>query len=323
MALFLKSRQASAPQGTARKSIHSPLSSNDQTAEEQKQYLSLLKQIRSIELKLKTLVNNVFAGEYRSRFKGSGMEFDEVQEYVSGDDIKTIDWNVTARMNRPFVKRYHEERELVFMLAVDISASVHFGSTEKSKHDVAVEIAAMLALSAFKSRDKIGLLLFTDEMEFYMPPARGRNHVLRIIRELICRHPRSMKSQLNAPLQTLAKLLKKRSAIFLISDFLYPIDYHKALQQLAHRHKLMAIKIYDAHERVFPKMGLVELEDAESGMLRVVDTSALAVRRAYQEQFEQHGAALKHLFKHLRVPFYSLLLKDDYLSELMLYFKSL
>ncbi|BBM88747.1 hypothetical protein COTS27_00432 [Spirochaetota bacterium] len=289
--------------------------------EENERYLELLKKTQHVGLKITTLVENVFAGEYRSRFKGAGIEFDEVKEYVPGDDIKTIDWNVTARMNRPFVKRYHEERELVFILVIDMSASGRFGSLNHSKNDIALEIAAILALSALKNRDKVGIVLFTEEIEFYLPPIKGHHNILRIIREFIHFQPRSKKTNLDHTIKKLMNILKKRSVLFLLSDFLYPINYLQSLHQLAHKHKLHVLRLYDKIESAFPKIGLVELEDFETGEKRVIDSQAQAFQKTYTTRYHHHQAELSSLFKRLKIPYHSLLLKPDYLHDLMLYFR--
>jgi uncharacterized protein (DUF58 family) len=260
----------------------------------------LARQIRFIQIFTNRAVNDILAGEYQSVFKGSGMEFDEVREYQPGDDVRTIDWNVTARSGHPFVKRYVEERELTVVLMVDISASGLFGSVAKRKSEVAAELCALLAFSAIKNNDKVGLLLFSDRIERFIPPRKGASHVLRIIREVLGFQPVATCTDIGQALEYLGRVLHKRGVVFLLSDFLAP-EFRKPLGLLARRHDLIAISIIDRRELSMPALGLIELTDAESGATCVVDTSD----QGFQARFEEKGRArqqgLARLFGFLAV----------------------
>lgn len=260
----------------------------------------LAKQIRFIQIFTKRAVNDVLAGEYQSVFKGQGMEFDEVREYQPGDDVRTIDWNVTARHGHPFVKRYVEERELTVFLAVDISASGNFGSVVKRKSEAAAELCALLAFSAIKNNDKVGLLLFSNRIEKFIPPRKGGSHVLRIIREVLGHHAEEKGTDIAQALEYLGRVAHKRGVVFLLSDFLAP-DFRKPLGYLARRHDVIAISIADRHERSLPAIGLIELLDAESGKTRVVDTSAAEFRSRYEEKARGRQQQMERLFGSLAV----------------------
>ena len=240
----------------------------------------LLKKVRQLEIRTRGLVNQVFSGEYHSVFKGRGMEFSEVREYQPGDEIRTIDWNVTARLNHPFVKIFEEERELTVMLLVDMSGSQFFGSQTALKRDVAVELSAILAFSAMKNNDKVGAILFTDEIERFIPPRKGKTHALRIVRELLSFEPRSTKTSLDVGLQYLNRVQKKRSIVFLLSDFLDQ-GYEQALRIAGKRHDLVGIVLTDPREQRLPKVGLMTFRDAETGRQQWVDTSNPRVRNAH------------------------------------------
>ena len=254
-----------------------------------------LKKIRRIEIRTRRSVNDVFAGRYHSVFKGQGMEFQEVREYVPGDDIRAIDWNVTARTGSPFVKKFTEERELTVMLLVDISASNRFGSTAQLKRDLAAEVAAVLAFSAIANHDRVGLILFSDRVEKHVPPAKGATHVLRVVSEILNAKPTSPKTDLEPALRYLNQVVRRRSVAFLISDFIAPSCEH-LLRVTARRHDLVSLVIGDKRESALPAVGLVDFEDAETGQRIVVDTSHAPTRRALlARQTERRAALLKQL----------------------------
>ena len=241
----------------------------------------LLKKVRQLEIRTRGVVNQVFSGEYHSVFKGRGMTFSEVREYQMGDDIRTIDWNVTARFDHPFIKVFEEERELTVMLLVDLSGSQFFGSQGQLKRDVAVELSAILAFSAMKNNDKVGALLFSDQIEKYIPPRKGRSHALRIVRELISFEPKRPATSIKTALEYLNQVQKKRSIVFVISDFMDQ-GYEAALRIAGKRHDLIGIPLLDPRENELPKVGLITFRDAETGEQRWIDTSKAAVRNAYQ-----------------------------------------
>ncbi len=241
----------------------------------------LLKKVRQLEIRTRGLVNQVFSGEYHSVFKGRGMTFSEVREYQMGDDVRTIDWNVTARFDHPFIKVFEEERELTVMLLVDLSGSQFFGSQGQLKRDVAVELSAVLAFSAMKNNDKVGALLFSDQIEKYIPPRKGRSHALRIVRELISFEPKRPATSIKTALEYLNQVQKKRSIVFVISDFMDQ-GYEAALRIAGKRHDLIGITLLDPRENELPKVGLITFRDAETGEQRWIDSSKAAVRNAYQ-----------------------------------------
>jgi len=244
-----------------------------------------MNKIRRIEIRTRRLVNDSFAGEYHSVFRGRGMEFDEVRPYLPGDEVRTIDWNVTARMGQPYVKRYVEERELTVMLLVDASGSGDFGSEGKFKRELAAEIASVLSFSATTNKDKVGLMIFTDKVELYIPPRKGRHHVLRLIRELLAFEPESDGTDIKLALDTINQILKRRSIIFLVSDFLdEPERYKKELHMTNRRHDVIAVDLHDPLETNIANVGLLALEDAESGELIWVDTADPAWRQSFAEQ---------------------------------------
>ena len=242
----------------------------------------VLKQVRVIEIRTRRLVNDVFSGEYHSVFKGRGMEFAEVREYIPGDDVRTIDWNVTARLGHPYVKQFMEERELTVILVVDLSASGDFGTRGRLKAFMAAEVAAVLAFSAVQNNDKVGLILFTDQIEQTVPTKKGKRHVLRVIREILYFKPKGRGTNLALALEHLARVQKRRAVVFVISDF-QAADYESALKLVARRHDLIAIRITDPHERELPNVGLVTVEDPESGRRSLVDTSDRKVRARFAE----------------------------------------
>lgn len=281
----------------------------------------LSSKIRQIEIRTRKTVTDVLAGEYKSAFKGSGMEFDEVREYTPGDEVRTIDWNVTARQGRPFVKRYQEERELTVFFAVDLSASGRYGTGTASKNDLAAELCATLAFSAVKSNDKAGLLLFTDRIELFIPPAKGATHAMRLIREVLGFTPKGRGTDIAGALDYLAKVLRKRAVVFLISDFIQGGDYDQQLQRLSRRHDLVSLSISDAGESCLEDVGLIEVADAETGEQLLIDTGSAAVRAAYAESAAARLAALNNRFKRLGVDQLHLETGREYLHELSLFLR--
>ena len=262
----------------------------------------------------------MLAGEYRSVFKGQGMEFEEVRNYQIGDEIRSIDWNVTARMGEPYVKRFREERELTVMFTVDLSSSGDFGSKTKLKNEVAAEICALLAFSAIKNNDKIGLIVFTESVELYIPPAKGTSHVLRLIRELLEFKPKKAKTNIAEAIDFLGKVTRKKTVIFLISDFL-DSGYESALRVVGKRHDLTAISITDPVELEIPKVGLIELEDAETGEQIQVDTSSKQFRKQYKTLNTVRTKELQEIFRKIDIDQVEIDLGEDYLRELIRFFR--
>ena len=280
----------------------------------------ILKKVRQIEIRTRGVVNEVFAGEYHSVFKGRGMEFSEVREYQIGDDIRTIDWNVSARFGHPFVKVFEEERELIVMLLCDMSSSEQFGSSQYLKAEIASEISAVLAFSALKNNDKVGMLLFTDVVEKFIPPKKGHSHVLRILRELITFQPQRSGTSLAAALEHLDRVLKKRAIVFLISD-LWDSDYDKALRVVSKRHDLVVLHLYDPRERELPPAGLVKLHDAESGAIQWIDAGSPMVRRQLVKHFDQRMAAIDRNFKVMNVDRVPLRIDQSYVRPIGDFFR--
>lgn len=243
----------------------------------------ILKKVKRIEIQTRGLVNDVFSGEYHSVFKGRGMEFSEVREYQIGDDIRSIDWNVSARMGHPFVKVFEEERELTVILLVDVSSSADFGTVERMKGEIAIEICALLAFSAIKNNDKVGLIIFTDRIEKFVPPKKGKTHVLRVLRELLYHEPEGKGTDISLALEYLSRIITRRSVVFLVSDFISD-DYQKAMQIANKRHDLVAITITDPREMELPNIGLVELEDAETGEIIMLDTADSTTRHTFTRE---------------------------------------
>jgi len=280
----------------------------------------ILKKIRRIELRTRRLVNSMFAGQYHSVFKGRGMNFEEVREYAPGDEIRSIDWNVTARMNAPYIKKYTEERELTVMLLVDVSASGIFGSVELSKRELAAEVASILAFSAINNNDKVGLILFTDRIELFIPPKKGRLHTLRLIREMLYFEPEGRGTDLAGALDYLNLVVSRRSVVFMISDFLAP-DFTKALTVSSKRHELVAMPVIDKGESELPNVGIITLEDAETGEQIDVNPSSKAVRRALREINDDRLADLEYLLRSRRVDIVRLTTTEDYLISLRNFFE--
>ncbi len=280
----------------------------------------IIKQVRQIELRTKGLVNQVFSGEYHSVFKGRGMEFSEVREYQFGDDIRNIDWNVTARFGHPFIKIFEEERELTVMLMADLSGSLIFGTVDKTKQRVAAELSSILAFSALKNNDKVGLILFTDKIEKFVPPRKGRKHVLRIIREVLSFQPVGKSTDIKAALEYLNSTIKKRSILFLLSDFM-DSGYEKILRIVAKKHDLIGVVLEDPRENELPKMGLVKLTDAETGDERWIDTSNKKIRTMLKSQREELIKKRKSLFLSSRLDSIEIQTGQNYITPLVQFFK--
>ncbi|MDR2293024.1 MAG: DUF58 domain-containing protein [Prevotellaceae bacterium] len=287
----------------------------------------LLKTVRRIEIKTRGLSRQIFAGEYHSAFKGRGMTFSEVREYQYGDDIRTIDWNVTARFNTPFVKIYEEERELTVMLLVDVSGSRMFGSANKLKKDLATEIAAVLSFSAGLNNDKVGVIFFSDKVEKFIPPKKGRAHTLRIIRELIEFEPENNKTNVSEALRFLTNVIKKSCTAFILSDMIDANDenmqpnFEDALKIAGNKHDIAAIRIYDAREEKMPNVGIIRLKDAETGKSIIVDTSLKSVRRTYADRMEKLNDNLNHILSKCRIDNVSINTNEDYVKPLIQLFK--
>lgn len=277
----------------------------------------LLKKVRKIEIKTRGLSHNIFAGEYHSAFKGRGMSFSEVREYQYGDDVRDIDWNVTARFNKPFVKVFEEERELTVMLLVDLSESLDFGTVKQTKRDMLTEIAATIAFSAMQNNDKIGVIFFTDKVEKFIPPQKGSKHILYIIRELLNFEPESNRTDISAPLQFLTNALKRRCTAFLISDFIDNNDFRDALTIANRKHDIAAIQVYDRRLVELPRIGLMRVHDAESGQEVLIDTSSSKVQRALRIWWRNNSSKLEETFKKSRVDYVSIRTDHDYVKGLM------
>lgn len=280
----------------------------------------LLKKVRQIEIKTRGLSRNIFAGQYHSAFKGRGMAFSEVREYQYGDDIRDIDWNVTARYIRPYVKVFEEERELTVMLLIDVSGSKDFGSIHQMKKDIVTEIAATLAFSAIQNNDKIGVIFFSDKIEKFIPPQKGKRHILYIIRELIDFHPDDKKTDINQALKYLTNAIKKRCTAFLISDFIDKGNYQDALTIANRKHDVVAIQVYDRRETELPKVGLIKIKDAETGAERWIDSSSRRIREAYLEWWNKRQDEMNNSFKRSRVDSVSVRTEDDYVKALLALF---
>jgi uncharacterized protein (DUF58 family) len=283
--------------------------------------IELLKKVRRIEIKTRGLTRHIFAGEYHSAFKGRGISFSEVREYQYGDDIRSIDWNVTARFNHPYVKVYEEERELTVMLLIDVSGSGNFGSTVSFKRDIMTEVAAVLSFSAIYNNDKIGVIFFTDKVEKFIPPQKGKKHILRIIRELLDFKPQSNNTNLSEPLRFLTNAIKKRCTAFVISDFMAP-EFEEALRIASSKHDVVALKVSDPLEKVLPDVGLIKVMDSETGSEKWIDTSSGNVRKTYSEWWNRHMDATRNTFKKCGVDFTELSTKDDYVRPLIKLFES-
>lgn len=280
----------------------------------------LLKQVRQIEIRTKGLVNQVFSGEYHSVFKGRGMEFSEVREYQFGDDIRNIDWNVTARFGHPFIKIFEEERELTLILMVDLSGSLMFGSVAKTKQRIAAELSAILAFSALKNNDKVGLILFTDKIEKFVPPRKGRKHVLRIIREVLSFEPEGKSTNIRAALEYMNNAIKKKSIAFLISDFMDE-GYEKILRIVGRKHDLIGIVLDDRREKEIPNLGLIKLADAETGVERWIDTSSRRVREKMVFNRKEKEKIRNSIFIKSRLDKIEVTTGSNYIQPLVQFFR--
>lgn len=282
----------------------------------------ILKKVRKIEIKTKGLSQNIFAGQYHSAFKGRGMVFAEVREYQFGDDIRDIDWNVTARFRKPFVKVYEEERELTVMLLVDVSGSLDFGTVKSTISDLAVEMAATLAFSAIQNNDKIGVIFFSDRIEKYIPPKKGRKHILYIIREMLDFKPVSRKTDIGEAVAFFTRVMKRRCTAFLLSDFYDRKDFQKQLQIANNKHDLMAIQVYDRLSKSLPDVGLLKVCDAETGHEQYIDTSSKQLRAAHARYWTEREEKLKQTFSRSNVDWVSVATDEDFVKALMILFAS-
>tara|TARA_Y100000746_G_C15447617_1_gene425698 strand:- start:493 stop:1356 length:864 start_codon:yes stop_codon:yes gene_type:complete len=281
----------------------------------------LLKKVRKIEIKTKRLSDHIFGGEYQSTFKGRGMAFSEVRQYQFGDDVRAIDWNVTARYNDTFIKVFEEERELTMMLIIDISGSNFFGSSSIFKNEYVTELAATLAFSATKNNDKVGLILFSDNVELYIPPKKGKSHVLRIIRELLEFKSKSKKTDINVPLKFVSNILKNRSIAFIISDFISH-DYSNSLKIFSSRHDVTGIRIYDKSEEIIPNLGVIDINDNETEKKITVNTSSKNIRKKYTEYYNSKRNEFIDYFKRSGSGIIECNTHEDYQKKLLKYFKS-
>jgi uncharacterized protein (DUF58 family) len=280
----------------------------------------LLKKVRKIEIKTRRLSNHIFSGEYHSHFKGRGMTFSEVRKYQFGDDIRDIDWNVTAKLNEPHIKIFEEERELTMMLLVDVSKSESFGTRVQQKRDLITELCAVLAFAAIQNNDKVGVIFFTDQIELYIPPKKGKSHILRIIRELIEFKPKSNGTDISEALRFLSSVVKKRSIVFTLSDF-QDEDYDKNLKIASNKHDLTAVRIYDSAEEQLPNIGLVQLQNPETGTTNWVDTSSKSVRAQYEKDYNEFVQTFKFNCTHSGTDYLDLRVDRSYTKQLLEFFK--
>ena len=281
----------------------------------------ILANIRRIEIKTRKVVDDLTAGAYHSVFKGRGMEFNEVREYMEGDEIRTIDWNVTARMGHPYIKKFVEERELTVFLLVDVSASGDFGSTHRSKNEHIAELAALLSFSAIRNNDRVGLLLFSDKDELFVPPKKGKKHVMRLVRELLAHKPQNRKTNIKQALETLLKVVKRKSVVFLISDMIDDHDYQKALNITNKKHDLIGIRILDKHELELPKTGYINLEDAETGELLSFSGGSQSTTNKYNKSAEAYHGEKAKMCKNAGVDLIDIRNGEDYVKPLMQFFR--
>ena len=281
----------------------------------------LLKKVRKIEIKAKGLSHNIFAGEYHSAFKGRGMMFSEVREYQYGDDVRDIDWNVTARQNRPYVKVYEEERELTVMLVVDVSGSKDFGAVGTTKREMMTEIAATIAFSAIENNDKVGVLLFSDKIEKFIPPKKGKKHILLLISQLLNYEAENKGTDINLALEYMTSALKKRCTAFVISDFLDQNDYYKSMSIANHKHDVIAVQVYDKREAQLPNVGLMKVVDAETGAERWIDTCSKRVRQAHDRWWYERQQAMSDILQRSNVDLAQVATDEDFAKSLMALFK--
>ena len=282
--------------------------------------LELFKQVRKIEIKTRGLSSNIFAGQYHSAFKGRGMAFSEVREYQFGDDVRDIDWNVTARFRRPFVKVFEEERELTVMLLIDVSGSLDFGTAQRTKREMATEMAAILAFSAIQNNDKIGVIFFSDRIEKYIPPKKGRKHILYIIHEMLDFKPQSKRTNGAAAIEYLTRVMKRRCIAFVVSDFYAENSFQKELQIANSKHDVVAIQVYDQRAKTLPNVGLMKVKDAETGHEMFIDTASAKLRRAHTEYWLERMNTLKTTFAQSNVDWVSVATNEDYVKAMMLLF---
>jgi len=281
----------------------------------------IIKKVRKIEIKTRGLSSNIFAGQYHSAFKGRGMAFSEVREYQFGDDVRDIDWNVTARFHRPYVKVFEEEREMTVMLMIDVSGSLDFGTQKQMKRDMVTEIAATLAFSAIQNNDKIGVIFFSDKIEKYIPPKKGRKHILYIIREMLDFEPESKRTDVKQAIEFLSSVQKRRTTTFILSDFYVRGDFLQSLQIANRKHDVVAIQVYDQRARELPDVGLMKVVDAETGYEQYVDTSSKKLRQAYNKYWMTRQAQLQDTFNKSNVDSVSIATNEDFVKPLLLLFK--
>ena len=281
----------------------------------------IIKKVRKIEIKTRGLSSNIFAGQYHSAFKGRGMAFSEVREYQFGDDVRDIDWNVTARFHRPYVKVFEEEREMTVMLLIDVSGSLDFGTQKQMKRDMVTEIAATLAFSAIQNNDKIGVIFFSDKIEKYIPPKKGRKHILYIIREMLDFEPESKRTDVKQAIEFLSSVQKRRTTAFILSDFYVRGDFLQSLQIANRKHDVVAIQVYDQRARELPDVGLMKVVDAETGYEQYVDTSSKKLRQAYNKYWMTRQAQLQDTFNKSNVDSVSIATNEDFVKSLLLLFK--
>lgn len=281
----------------------------------------ILKKVRKIEIKARGLSANVFAGQYHSAFKGRGMAFSEVREYQYGDDVRDIDWNVTARFHRPYVKVFEEERELTVMLMIDVSGSLDFGTQRQMKRDMVTEIAATIAFSAIQNNDKIGVVFFSDHIEKYIPPKKGRKHILYIIRELLDFKPASMRTDVKQALEFLTSVAKRRCTAFVLSDFYVQQDFLQAMQICNRKHDMVAVQVYDQRDKELPDVGLMRVVDAETGFEQYIDTSSQRLRKAHASYWANRQQQLRETMNKSNVDMISIATSDDFVKHLLMLFK--
>ncbi len=276
----------------------------------------ILKKVRKIEIKTRGLSQNIFAGQYHSAFKGRGMAFSEVREYQFGDDVRDIDWNVTARFHRPYVKVFEEERELTVMLLIDVSGSLDFGTTRQTKRDMAAEIAATIAFSAIQNNDKIGVIFFSDRIEKYIPPKKGRKHILYIIREMLDFKPESQRTDIAQAMKFLTQVMKRRCTSFVISDFYDRKDFSHEIEIASRKHDVMVVQVYDPRAKQLPDIGLMKVRDAETGHEMIIDTSSKSLRRAHTRYWMERQDALRKTFSRCKIDWESVATNDDFVKHL-------
>ena len=281
----------------------------------------IIKKVRKIEIKTRGLSSNIFAGQYHSAFKGRGMAFSEVREYQFGDDVRDIDWNVTARFHRPYVKVFEEERELTVMLLIDVSGSLDFGTQKQMKRDMVTEIAATIAFSAIQNNDKIGVVFFSDKIEKYIPPKKGRKHILYIIREMLDFQPESKKTDVRQAMEFLSSVQKRRTTTFILSDFYVRTDFQQSLQIANRKHDVVAIQVYDQRAKELPDVGLMKVVDAETGYEQYIDTSSKRLRDSYRQYWMTRQAQLLETFSKSNVDSVSIATNEDFVKSLLMLFK--